>query len=229
MVTMVFLLPKMSAGITAAAGGVSNPETGFFVMGCIGIFLGLLYLVLPLILLLFYRGANVQATFEAKDPSLPWTDRVPIHVLALSLLFGFSAAGSLVGLSYRVFPFFGRLLTGAPAILAILASSALCAVLARGLYRRRPAAWWGAIALWLVGCVNGALIFAAGGPGIRRLYGAMGMSAAQLQQMDRMGLYDYYSSPSTLILFGITWLGALGYLIWCRRFFTDAPGTPTPY
>ena len=87
----------------------------------------------------------------------------------------------------------------------------------------------GAVAFWLVGCVNGALIFVGGGTGIRRLYEAMGMSATQLQQMDRMGIYDYYSSPGTLVLFAVTWLGALGFMIWCRRFFTGAPGAPAAY
>jgi uncharacterized membrane protein len=229
MVAMVFLLPKMSAAMTAAAGPGAAPSTGYVMMGCVGFFLFLAYLVLPLILLLFYRGDNVKATFEAKDPSLPWTDRVPMPVLALSLLFGFSAVGSLLGLSYRVFPLFGMLLTGAPAILAFLVSGALCAVLALGLYRRRPAAWWGAVAFWLVGCVNGALIFVTGGAGIRRMYEAMEMPAAQLQQMEKMGIYDYYSSPSTLALFAITWVGALGFIVWCRRFFTDAPGVPAAY
>ncbi len=232
MVAMVFLLPRMSAAMTAmtaVAGSGATPGTGLVIMGCVGFFLFLAYLVLPLILLLFYRGTNVKATFEAKDPSLPWTDRVPPPVLALSLLFGGSAVGSLMGLAYRVFPFFGMLLTGAPAVLGFLVSGALCAVLALGLYRRRPAAWWGAVAFWLVGCVNGVLIFVAGGAGIRRIYEAMGMSATQLQQMEKMGIYDYYSSPSTLILFAVTWLGALGFMIWCRRFFTDAPGAPAGY
>jgi hypothetical protein len=229
MVAMVFLLPKMSTAMTAAAGSGATPGTGLFIVGCVGFFLFLVYLVLPLILLLFYRGANVRATFEAKDPSLPWTDRVPPQVLALSLLFGLSALGSLFGLSYRVFPFFGMLLTGAPAILGFLVSGALCAVLARGLYRRRPAAWWGAVAFWLVGCVNGALIFVTGGVGIRRIYEAIGMSAMQLHQMEKMGIYDYYSSPGTLVLFAVTWLGALGFMIWCRRFFIDAPGAPAAY
>jgi hypothetical protein len=228
-VFLIFLLPRMSAAMTAAAGPGADSGVSALLVGCVAFILLLVYFVLPLILLLFYRGANVKATFEAKDPSLPWTDRVPPPVLALSLLFGLSALGSLLGLAYRVFPFFGMLLTGAPAILGFLVSGALCAVLALGLYRRRPAAWWGAVAFWLVGCVNGALIFVAGGAGIRRVYEAMGMSAMQLQQMGRMGIYDYYSSPSTLILFAVTWLGALAYLIWCRRFFTDAAGAPAAY
>jgi hypothetical protein len=219
---MMFVLPRMMARISAAAGPAANPAIGTVMTGCIAVIMVLLYLALPGILLLFYRGANVRATFEAKDPNIPWTDRVPAPVLALTLMLVFAVAGTLLGLSYGVFPLFGTLLTGAPAFLGFLVSAALSGALAWGVYHRRPAAWWAAVVFFILSCVNGALLLRGGGAGIHGMYEAM-MPPAQLQRMDRMGLAEIYSSPAMLAFIAVGWLGAFCFLIWTRRFFTGAP------
>jgi hypothetical protein len=213
---LVFLLPRMLARISAAAGP-SNSGVGACSTGCITVLLFLIYLVMPGVLVLFYRGPNVKATFEAKDPSIPWTDRVPRQVLALTLLLAFGAASTLMGLFYRAFPLFGTFLTGAPAILGFLVTGALCAALAWGVYNRRLAAWWACVVFFLLGCVNGSLLLRGGG--VRAMYEAMGMPAAQLQQIDRMGMLEMYSHPAVRAIVVVLWLGVLGFLIWARRFF----------
>jgi hypothetical protein len=221
-VGMIFVLPRMTAGFSAAAGSSANPAIGTFMTGCIAFFMLLLYIVLPGILLLFYRGANVKATFEARDSNIPWTDRVPLPVLALTLMLVFGGASTLLCLSYGVFPLFGTLVTGVPAILGFLVMAALCGVLAWGVYHRRAAAWWAVVVFFILGCINGALLFRGGSAGIHKMYEAM-MSPAQLEQIDRMGLTEIYSSPAMLAFMAVGWLGAFGFLIWTRRFFTGAP------
>ena len=107
--------------------------------------------------------------------------------------------------------------SGAPAILGFLVTGALCAALAWGVYNRSPAAWWACVVCFLLSCVNGALLFRGGG--IRGMYEAMGMPAAQLQQIDRMGILEMCSHPVVRALIVVLWLGVLGFLIWARRFF----------
>jgi len=220
MIVGVVILPKMMAGLSA--GTSADPGVGTAMTGCILVVLGLLYILLPAILVLFYRSPNVKATFEAKDPSLPWTDRVPAPVLALILVFGFAAVSSLLGLTYQAFPVFGRVLTGIPAVLAFLAVGALCALLAWGTYHRRPAAWWGLVATWILGCVNGAFLLMGGGTNLRRMYEAMGTPEFQMQQMEKMGIYDLWTNPMILVLMVVVWLGWLGFLIWVKRFFRSS-------
>src|SRR5262245_18634801 len=87
-VLMVFILPKMLGSIEKAAGPAGSPGITTFLTGCMFVLLGLIYIALPAILVFFYRSPNVKATVEAKDPSVPWTDRTPAPVLALSLLLG---------------------------------------------------------------------------------------------------------------------------------------------
>jgi hypothetical protein len=218
---LAFLLPRMMAGISAAAGPSANPATGTFMAGCIGFFLFLIYIVLPGLLVLFYRGSNVKATFAAKDPGIPWTDRVPAPVLALTLLLAFGAASTLFGLFYRAYPLFGTFLTGIPAVLAFLATGAVCAALAWGVYQRKPAAWWACVVLFVLGCVNGLLLLFRN-DGVREMYQAMGMPAAQVEQAEKMGLLEIYSSPLVRALMIAMWLGILGFLVWVRRFFNGA-------
>jgi hypothetical protein len=217
---LAFILPRMMAGISAAAGP-SNSGIGACTTGCVGLLLFLLYLVMPGILVLFYRGPNVRATFEARDPSIPWTDRVPAPVLALTLMLVIGAASTLMGLFYRAYPLFGTYLTGLPAILAFLATGVVSAGLAWGVYQRKPAAWWACVILFVLGCVNGALLL-FGKSGIRGMYEAMGMPAAQVEQVDRMGILDVYSHPAVQALMAVLWLGVLGFLIWTRKLFVGA-------
>jgi hypothetical protein len=213
---MAFLLPRMMAAISVAAGS-SNAGIGTCMTGCITVLLVLIYLVVPGILVLFYRGPNVKATFEARDPSIPWTDRVPAPVLALTLLLIFGAASTLMGLFYRAYPLFGAYLTGIPAVLAFLATGAISAGLAWGVYQRKPAAWWACAILFVLGCVNGAFLFRSGG--IRGMYEAMGVPAEQVEQINRTGMLEMYSQPAVQALIAAMWLGVLGFLIWTRRFF----------
>jgi hypothetical protein len=221
-IVMFFILPKMTGAISATGRGGPDADPGFgmAIMGCVAVVVGILYIVLPGILLLFYRGPNVRATFEAKDPSIPWTDRVPAPVLALTLLFSLGAVGALAGTTYGVFPAFGYVLTGLPAILGFLVLGALSAMLAWAVYQRRPAAWWGVLAWSVLGGVNGLFFLRQGGAGLRRMYEAMGTPAVQLEQIEKMGIYDLWSHPVVLSLLAVGWLGWIGFLIWVKRFFT---------
>jgi len=216
--SMFFFLPKLLAGLPS--GGASDESAKMFVSGCMMVGLGLLYVVLPTLFVLFYRGPNVRATFEAKDPNVPWTDRTPAPVLAVSLMLGYGAVGSLAGLAFGAIPFFGTLLTGAPAIVACLALGALCAYLARGTYLRQPAAWWGLLALAILGLISTALMI-TGHPNLRELYQAMGLATPE---MERMGIYDLWQQPALIVLTGVTGLAWIGFLVWLRKYFRRSSG-----
>jgi hypothetical protein len=222
-IVMCFILPRMTAAISATAGRggpAADPGYGMVIMGCVAVIMGLIYIVLPGVMVLFYRGPNVKATFESKDPSTPWTDRVPAPVLALTLLFGAGAVCALAGTTYAVFPAFGYILTGLPAILTFLVLGAVSALLAWAVYQRRPAAWWGVLVWSVLGGVHSFFFFTHGGAGLRRMYEAMGTSAVQLEQIEKMGIYDLWSHPVVLALIVVGWLGWFGFLIWVKRFFT---------
>jgi hypothetical protein len=106
-----------------------------------------------------------------------------------------------------------------PAILGFLVLGAISALLAWAVYQRRPAAWWGVLAWSVLGGIHSLFFFKDGGAGLRRMYEAMGTPAVQLEQIEKMGIYDLWSHPAVLALLAVGWLGWIGFLIWVKRFF----------
>lgn len=218
---MVFFLPRMmqaamAAGPASQVKGAQEMGTCATVIG--GVVLFLFYVLLPLGFLLFYRSPHVKATVEAKDPKERWTDRCPLPVLGAALVAGYGAFASLCGLAYGVFPIAGHLLRGLPALLIFLGMAAVNAALAVGLYRLRPAAWWGAVAFYSASVLVTLMTFGRGVPW-REMYTAMGTPPAQVEMMEKSGILAALEGPTFLIPAVLLFLGVIGYLFWIRRYF----------
>jgi hypothetical protein len=218
---MVFLLPKIMRA-TLAAGPASQVEGAQSMGSCASVIgsvvLVLLYVLLPLGFLLFYRSPHVKATVEAKDPKERWTDRCPLPVLGAALVAGYGAFASLCGLLYGVFPIAGHLLRGLPALLVFLAMAAINAALAVGLYRLRPTAWWGALAFYSATVLVTLVTLGRGVPW-REIYVAMGVPPAQIETMEATGALAALEDPMFLLPMVLIFFGVLGYLFWIRKYF----------
>ena len=227
---VVWMYPALREHILRTTAGPGNaagtPEMLAMVLGCTAAVLGVLYVLLPLAFVLFYRSPHVKATCEARDPHTRWTDRCPLPVLGLSLLLGGAAIMYLgVAAVYQVLTFLGFLLTGLPAVALGFALAVLLGVLARATYRLAPWAWWAAVAFWGLGAVS-IVVMAVHPFDWQELYRQMGFDSAQLEQL---GIFWKNSQ--------ILWLSCIGflpwalYLVWVRRFFFApvrpvAPATP---
>jgi len=179
--------------------------------------LGIIYLLIPLILVLFYRSPHVKATCESHDPVTRWTDRVPLPILAVVIGMAFAALSVVISLSYGIVPLFGVILTGAPATIVLLGFAGLCAYLAVQLYRQKRSAWWTSVFFIIFGIANAAVTFSR--VDLEKLYEQMGIMTPQLRAMH---LSDLAHDPGLWCVIGVSWLAALAYLIWTRKFF-DAP------
>jgi hypothetical protein len=178
---------------------------------------GLLVLMLvfvPVVLALFYGSRSVKATCEARDPIRRWTDACPLPVLGLSLLLAGGALSSLVSLLVEggALPVFGTFLTGAPARLVSLATTAATLYAAWALYRVTPTGWWVTLIIFVVGDISVTLSFARLDPiEWSRLEG---FSAQQLQVLRDVNFFNRLTWFSL-----ITSVPLLGYLVWVRKFF----------
>ena len=86
----------------------------------VAILLGLSYLLIPGLLIRFYRSRNVRLTFETKDPKSYWTEKLPLPVLVLCSLFLFYAIALHIPIFFNgIFPLFGVLLFDIQGILLI--------------------------------------------------------------------------------------------------------------
>ncbi|ACB75440.1 hypothetical protein [Opitutus terrae] len=222
-VSMAWVLPAIDAAMQQAAeqnGQHLSAGIVVFVKILTVSMMLLMYVIIPGALVLFYRSRHVRLTCETRDPVERWTDRCPLPVLALVLLLAFSAVAMVmtIPLYGRAFPFFGMIITGAPALVLFGAFAVFCGAAARGLYRLQPWALWSYAVVVVVFAINSAVTFTGGG--LMRYYEAIGLPEAQLKQIEAMKLLQ----TDSLIWFGTAAaLVFLGYLIWLRKYFTTAP------
>lgn len=217
MLWLAVVMPAMWSGMTQQG----NLPHGAMIFGMIlgGGCSGCLYVVLPGAFILFYRSEHVKATCEARDPKVRWTDKCPLPVLALVLMFAWGGFLTLATPLYGAgIPLFGVLLDGFPAAVAALGIAALCGWLAWGTYRLNVSAWWGSVVLSVLGGLSAIITFSR--VSMMELYRGMDMPEEQLRMMGQMmGTMEVFF-PWVIAVSMIAWLG---YLIYVRKYFLEPP------
>jgi hypothetical protein len=206
---MTLIMPQIFE--TAAAG---DPQLLLFLQFATLAFMTLAFIAMPLAFVLVYRSRSVAATVRARDPWPSWTERVPFPVLLLTIWLAISSISMLGFISHNVIPLFGILITGLPAALLSLVLASLLALLAWGIWRQEPAAWWCTLLLMIAG--GAVMLPTLPMIDLVEMYEAMGVPATEIEQM---GLTDIYRNPLLLAYSAFLWLGAIGALVWMRRYF----------
>lgn len=213
LVVMLVIMPNMFSKMSQAG---QMPQGMASVMSIIMLlFMTIFYVLIPGALVLFYGRADVKATCAARDSQTRWTDRCPLPVLALSVIFGFWAV-SLVSLGFYgwAIPFFGMILNGLPGAGLALATMALLVYATRGVYRLEMGAWWCGVMV-IVGWALSALITFSR-VSLLDFYAKMKFPQQTIDMMRQIGM----PSDSTMaILFAVWVVVLLGYLVYVRRFF----------
>ena len=182
------------------------------------VFMVVLYVVVPGMLVLFYGSRHVKATCERLDPQVRWTDKCPLPVLAVSFMF----AVWFCCLPLTGFAFYAWLSTSVSAIVAgvlcvigALVLMAMYGYVAWGTYRLRIAAWWAAVAVFILWAVLAGIMFSR--MSLMDFYAKAGFTPQQLDT-----IRSSIPSQSSMLVFSSLWLIAvLGYLVYTRRFFTQ--------
>lgn len=186
------------------------------------LFFSAFMILLPLVMALFYNLRGVAVWCDESDRRSSWTDRVPVPVLALCIVLAFGAVTLLTGAGKPVHVFFGHVVTGAPAALAVIAFAILFAYLAVQVYRLRESAWWVLLLLHVI--AGGMSIEALGRTNLNEVYRQTGMLTPQVQAMH---LEQLTQSAALWALIAVGWIGYLCFLIWMRRWFVGRGGQAT--
>ena len=191
------------------------PGAAIFMKYAMAGFMTVFYVIIPAVLVLFYGSKNVKATCEFRDSKIRWTDKCPLPVLALSLMFGFSAVSMLsMGFYGWTIPFFGFILSGMKGAAVILAVMLLLGYVAWGAYRLSIKAWWGAVLLIIGWALSTGITFSR--VSILDFYEKMNFPEQQLDIIKQYSISQDY----TMVLFcGLSLVGFLGYLLYTRRYF----------
>jgi hypothetical protein len=148
LIVMIAMIPAMQASYRLTPG-LSPQMAGVGV--AVGIaMLGVIYVLVPGAYLLFFQRADVRTTLDAFDPGPGWTDRCALPVFGMSVFLFLSGVFCLLELNSMSAPFFGAVLTGAPAALFLIAEAALWFTAARLCYRSQRAGWYLTVALMVI-------------------------------------------------------------------------------
>lgn len=231
-ISLIMITIALPAGFAAGfhAAAAKNPNApplpagiAAVILTMIVAFFAVLFVVVPIIFVLFYRRNDVEATCNRLDPKPSWTEQVPLPVLAASLI---CAVGALyyfqISVTIPVFPFFGKYLTGVAASATCMGLAVLEAFLSVALFRKQIAAWWIAVSVSVFRLV--ALALTVPKANLLEVYSKMGYSSAQIQMIQSSGLYR----SGGLLWAGVLFLTLfLGYLLYIKRYFSAiAQDTP---
>ncbi len=181
-------------------------------------FMTVIYVIIPGALVLFYRSKHVKATCESRDPRIRWTDKCPLPVLAVSLIFGFWAFSMLsMGFYGWTIPFFGFILSGMAGAVVVLVSACLSGYAAWGVYKLSIKAWWCSVLLVAAWGLSMGITFSR--VSMWDFYEKMNFPEQQLDMMKQIGV----PQGSAMVLWvGLSFVGLLGYLGYTRRCFVHS-------
>ena len=191
------------------------PEVARIMKYVMTAFMTVLYVIIPAVLVLFYGSKNVKATCEFRDSRVRWTDKCPLPVLALSLMFGFWAVSMLFTVCYGcAIPFFGSILTGLSGAGVVLLVTLLAGYVAWGTYRLSINAWWCAVLVIIAWALSTAITFSR--VSILDFYEKMNFPE---QQLDIIKQYSIPQCYAITLFCGLWLVGLIGYLLYTRRYF----------
>lgn len=223
---MIFLIPKITASINAAphpAGQAAPPpEMGAIFTTIMLIIMGVIYIVIPGVLFLFYRSPHVKATCEALDPVERWTDGTPLPVLAMCLWLPFtSAVLVMMALAYHgVLPLFGSFISGPLGMAVYLIMAVVFAYATWAMYRLRWIGWWLVTVSMCLFAISAFLTYSR--HSIDEVYVLMGYSGPELAQIRQ---FNFFQGQSLAWLTLVSMTPFVGYLLFLRRYFPGGKAT----
>lgn len=212
---MALFLPKVFAHMPSGGQPMPDGARAVAMIVVLGV-TSMMFVILPGLLVLFYRSPHVKATCETRDPVTRWTDACPLPVLALSLFLAYGAVWMVIMLLayHGVMPFFGYLLSGLPGGALILALTALWVYCARAIYHLKTAGWWITLIAFGVLLVSALLTFAR--IDLMDMYRLMGYPERQIEQMQR---FTYFTGRNMLVFMSISSLPFLGFILYVKKYF----------
>ena len=207
---MANLPPDAKTGQPALPPGAI---TGMVIGMTIFFFVG--FVLMPAVWTFFYNSRHVKATCAARDPVTRWTDACPLPVLGFCLWTWFAVPMMLVmpltGLA--VMPCFGMFITGLPAGLFCVVVAAVWGMAGWWLYQLEARGWWLILIGMVLFSVSTLLTYAH--HDIIEVYQLQGLPPAQIDQIQKMGLFTSHSMGWFTALVTVPFLG---YLLFIKRY-----------
>jgi len=176
--------------------------------------LGLSYLIVPGLLIRFYKSQDVRQTFEAKDANSYWIERLPMPVLVLTVLFIFYVVVLHVPIFFNgIFPLFGIWLSDIQGILVLDISIVSLVCLICGTLRQRAWAWWSSVGYF--GLLTLSSVVTLMQSSFSEMLSLMRFPATEMELLEGVSLQGDHFAP----FIGIPLVITLGVIILSKRHF----------
>ena len=198
---------------------VASKELSLAVVLIMLVVLALSYLVVPGLLIWFYRSRNVRLTFEAKDPQTYGVERFPIPVLVLCSLYLFYIVVLHILIFFNgIFPLFGVLLVDLQGILLLDILIACLACLIWGTFRLRTWAWWGSVICF--GLLTSSSILTLCRCSLSDILSSMKFAPTEMEALQGLPFQGWLMAA----FIGIPLLLTLGLIILSKRYLRTEGG-----
>jgi hypothetical protein len=216
---MAFMVPRFMATMRATTppGQPEPPQEALWAgLSIVTVMMGVIFVVFPFGWVLFYGSKNVQATCEACDPKVRWTDRCPLPVLAASLWLAVCVPGMLFTVFVRrgVTAFFGTFVTGSLGTVAYIVLALTWGYCAWAFYKLERRGWWILVTALVLLSISSAITYSRHDSS--ELFALMGYPH---QQVARMRKLAFFKGQTAAWIAPAAMAPMLGYLIYLRRFF----------
>ncbi len=176
--------------------------------------LGLSYLVIPGLLIQFYRSRNIRLTFETRDPKSHWIEKTPILILVLCSLYLFYIIVLHIPILFNgIFPLFGVFLFDIQGILLLDIAIACLIGLTWGTLRLRVWAWWGSLTYF--GLLTFSSILTLSRSSLSDILSGMKFAPTEMRALQGLPFQGFHFA----ILIGIPLLLTLGVILLSKRYF----------
>ncbi len=195
--------------------GELEPQVMAIIQTIFYAFFAFIMVILPGIFILFYQSNHVKATCEHLDAHERWTDKCPLPVLALSIIFVSTIPSMLINLAHSaVIPVFGIFLSGIPGTILFLIVIVYLGFLAWGTYHLDIRSWWGALGLNIISSLS--YIITLSRQGTMAMYEKMNIPPEELAAMKGLNIFQ---DSSFIVLIGASAILFTGYLLFVKRYF----------
>lgn len=176
--------------------------------------LGLSYLVIPGLLIWFYRSRNIRLTFETRDPKSYWIEKLPIPILVLGSLHLFYIIALHIPILFNgIFPLFGVFLFDIQGILLLDIAIVCLTCLTWGTFRLRVWAWWGSLIYF--GLITSSSILTLSKSSFSDILSGMKFPPTEMQALQGLPFQGFHFA----VLIAIPLLITLGVIILSKRHF----------
>jgi hypothetical protein len=215
---MPFFMSKVFANLppNAQTGQPAMPPAAItgMIVG-MTIFFLVFFVLVPALWIFFYGSRHVKATCETRDPVTRWTDACPLPLLGFVLWTWLAVPMMLLWplTGHAVMPCFGMFVTGLPAALFCVVVAAVWGVAGWWLYRLDARGWWLILVAMVLLGVSALLTYAH--HDIIEMYQLQGLPQAQIEQMQKLGLFTGHRMGWFTALFTLPFLG---YLLFIKKY-----------